>query len=252
MKRYLCFVCLLGLAMTACTNTPAPVLTTVPTQPATNAEAATSIPAPSSTPSPIPSPTESPAPTLTPTPTPTETPTPEPSLTVVVSSQFAVVRTGPGNVYPQIAVFSEGITLEILGRSEDREWVNVNLELGQDGWISVDSIDLEFGMSTLAVVIAPPTPEPTATSQIFPVALVYQTAEGKKYLEVLHFPSKDQVTFTMVRMSTGATVYTRVFTVSEDGYFRDFISAGTTKGEQYKCFFTSEAGISIIVYLTVK
>ena len=47
------------------------------------------------------------------------------------------VRTGPSKTFPQVAVLSTGATLEPLGASPNREWIQIRMEGSETpGWIS--------------------------------------------------------------------------------------------------------------------
>ncbi len=52
----------------------------------------------------------------------------------ILTWDFSVVKSGPGNDYPVIATFRKGDKLTILGQSG--EWVRVRSDNNQEGWIS--------------------------------------------------------------------------------------------------------------------
>jgi len=54
----------------------------------------------------------------------------------VVNQGTLYVRTGPGKTYAQIAVLSDGDTVQSMGISPDREWIKIRLEgSGDPGWV---------------------------------------------------------------------------------------------------------------------
>ena len=53
--------------------------------------------------------------------------------TRILTWDFSVVKSGPGNDYPVIATVRKGDKLTIMEQSG--EWVKVRLENGQEGWI---------------------------------------------------------------------------------------------------------------------
>jgi hypothetical protein len=96
---------------------------------------------------------------------PTATPFPP-----VVLRNNANVRAGPGTVYPVLAVFTAGKQVEIVGRNHAGNWLACVLPGNQQGWISVNSLQVDFDINLLAELAALPEPTlaplpPTATPQ---------------------------------------------------------------------------------------
>ena len=130
------------------------------------------------TPAPLPQETNTPAPTatleptLTSTPTippPTETPLPSATpLPPVATTRIIVnVRAGPGAGFPLIGKLQRGVSKEILGKSQDSKWWQIDFE-GKLGWIAADFTDVRGGTSGVVVVaVAKP---PTAT--VLPTGIV--------------------------------------------------------------------------------
>jgi hypothetical protein len=52
---------------------------------------------------------------------------------IIVTGTSANIRSGAGNKYPIVATVKQGDKLILLG--EHREWLNIRLENGQEGWI---------------------------------------------------------------------------------------------------------------------
>jgi len=59
--------------------------------------------------------------------------TPSLGTTKILTWDFSVVKSGPGNDYPVIATVRKGDKLTIMEQSG--EWVRVRLENGQEGWV---------------------------------------------------------------------------------------------------------------------
>jgi len=53
---------------------------------------------------------------------------------VTVTWTFANIRLGAGNEYPVVTTVKQGDKLTVIG--ESGEWFNVQVEGGQQGWIS--------------------------------------------------------------------------------------------------------------------
>jgi len=132
------------------------------------------------TPAPIPQETNTPIPTatleptLTPTPTeppPTETPLPTATpLPPVATTRIIVnVRAGPGAGFALIGKLPRGVSKEILGKSEDSKWWQIEYE-GKVGWIAADFTDVRGGTSGVTVVAAAklPTPTPLPVGTLIP------------------------------------------------------------------------------------
>lgn len=130
------------------------------------------------TPTPTPRPNETPAtPTSTPIPSPTETAAPSPTSTVTDTPTAVVpygevkaeegsevnIRTGPGTDYPRARVVLPGQRLEVIGRSEDRQWwvVQVPDLPGGQAWISTTYFQT-YNTANVPPIPAPPlSPTPT-------------------------------------------------------------------------------------------
>ncbi|MCC6804496.1 MAG: SH3 domain-containing protein, partial [Anaerolineae bacterium] len=104
---------------------------------------------PTNTPSPTPAVTATPLPatgepTVT-TPPPTPTWTPEPLNATVISRQAVNMRSGPGTDNSVLAGVASGTTVLVLGFNDDGSWVNVQLDDGRTGWISVTLLEIHQG-----------------------------------------------------------------------------------------------------------
>ena len=97
-------------------------------------------------------------PTATSEPSRTSTPTAPPRYEVTVDTDNANIRTGPGTVYNIIGSKPRGTVLEATGRNEAGDWLVIQLDKGQIGWISMKVIQLSFDPNLLPVIQAPPTP----------------------------------------------------------------------------------------------
>jgi serine/threonine protein kinase len=148
------------LLMTAGPTLLVALVSPTPTASATLTASAT----PTSTPVP---PTSTPTPTATATSTSTATSTatstPLPTLTPTrlpdaVALAGAVLRTGPGLAYDFIADIQTGNVLTVMGRTTDGQWLFVTLESGQQGWVAVASVTLNYSVVDYAVAKIPSTP----------------------------------------------------------------------------------------------
>jgi hypothetical protein len=115
---------------------------------------------------------ESAAQTPTPTSTP-ETPTPTvpatPSLTTKTDLN---VRSGPGTQYDLLGLLPTGVTVEIIGRDETRQWWQVRFSPAADGigWVAADpAFSTTANVDNVPVAQAPPTPTGTPTPTDTPV-----------------------------------------------------------------------------------
>jgi len=79
---------------------------------------------------------------LTPTATFTSTGTPAPPTTPPSSgigisnpSHILILRSGPDDTFSQITLVSFGSKVVILRRSEDGNWLNIQLSDGREGWV---------------------------------------------------------------------------------------------------------------------
>lgn len=139
-----------------------------------------------------PRPTSTPPATVTPrravapTPTRTRTPAPTPNRTATARvqttatarsgvtataltaqagrSQGAVidgplnVRSGPGTIYPQVAQLQTNEQFEILGRSADSTWLQIETSSGVTGWIATGYVRTGQEVTRYQTRAAPPTP----------------------------------------------------------------------------------------------
>jgi hypothetical protein len=108
--------------------------------------------------------------TATPTFTPTasETPTPTASVTATVeackptltTNTVANVRSGPGQVYGVIGSIPQGGTANVAGKNFDGTWWYIEFAGGNGGfaWIAGSVTTAVCIPSTLASIVAPPTP----------------------------------------------------------------------------------------------
>lgn len=119
-----------------------------------------------------PFPTETFEPTVTPSPTelsPTETPLPTATpLPPVATTRIIVnVRAGPGAGFPLIGKLQRGVSKEILGKSQDSKWWQIDYE-GKLGWIAADFTDIRGGTSGVHVIAIakPPTSTAVPTSAV--------------------------------------------------------------------------------------
>jgi serine/threonine-protein kinase len=115
-------------------------------------------------------------PSATASPTPTATSLPG----LVVTSTSAILRTGPGETYPEIASYSTGDRLKTVGRSPDGQWLALSDEAVLLGWIALADVELGFDLNTLPVIDPQPTPTPTVTQTYPPPPPPTETPRPRK------------------------------------------------------------------------
>jgi uncharacterized protein YgiM (DUF1202 family) len=113
-----------------------------------------------------PPPSETPTPTITLTPTETPTPTNTPNPVAEVIEETATIREGPGQNYSIIETVEIGTELEIIGRSEDGDWLAVFVSEEQNGWVLARSVSHTINLENLVVLVSPPTPNAKITITI--------------------------------------------------------------------------------------
>jgi len=97
------------------------------------------------------------------TPTPI---TPSSSKTKIdtVTWTFANIRSGAGNEFPVVATVKQGDKLTVIG--EQREWFNVQLEDGKEGWINSRAAKRQEYAPEKPITSTPITPS-SGTTKIF-------------------------------------------------------------------------------------
>ncbi len=115
---------------------------------------------------------ESAAPTPTSALTP-ETPTPTvPTNPALTTKTDLNVRSGPGIQYDLLGLLPAGVTVEIIGRDETRQWWQVRFSPAADGigWVAADpAFSTTANVDNVAIAQAPPTPTGTPTPTDTPV-----------------------------------------------------------------------------------
>ena len=74
-----------------------------------------------------------------------------------VTTEFVWLRTGPGVNYRALAIYDKGVTVTILGKSQDGIWLVVSFPDGKQGWVSTSSIQTNASACNLPVATTPPT-----------------------------------------------------------------------------------------------
>jgi uncharacterized protein YraI len=109
--------------------------------------------------------------------TPTATLAPEtPSPTVPTSPALTTktdlnVRSGPGIQYDLLGLLPAGVTVEIIGRDETREWWQIRFSPAADGigWVAADpAFSTTANVDNVPIAQAPPTPTGTPTDTPVP------------------------------------------------------------------------------------
>jgi uncharacterized protein YraI len=103
------------------------------------------------------------SPTQTETSSPTDSPTPATPIAQPVRD--VVARGGPGSDYAEAATVAADSTVDIIGISEDGDWLQVRLPDGSAGWLTASSLVVaQFGDLRDVPVVIVPTYTPTATA----------------------------------------------------------------------------------------
>ena len=113
------------------------------------------------TPTAVPSPTVPPEATAAPTPVPTvppeatAAPTPVLTVTVPIPSRTTAgglrMRSGPGTDYGVLLLLAEGQEVNVLGRDEAGEWLKINLDSGEEGWVTAEFVDVSVAVEALPI-----------------------------------------------------------------------------------------------------
>lgn len=81
-----------------------------------------------------------------------------------ITSDSVKLRSGPGAVYAPSGAAKKGDRLQVVGKSEDGEWLVVTVEGGQAAWLWSGACKVDGALYRLEVVSAPPTPTPAPTA----------------------------------------------------------------------------------------
>lgn len=84
-----------------------------------------------------------------PTPAPSASETPPPVARGRVNVQGLNLRAGPGANHVVLGLLSEGTELEIEGRSENLQWLQVRVSGGTQGWVYREYVDTETVIASL-------------------------------------------------------------------------------------------------------
>lgn len=102
--------------------------------------------------------TATPPPTATPRPTATSLPTATPTPFAVVQDTVNL-RGGPNQAFAQLGQLAAGETLEVLGRNETADWLQVRAPDGTIGWVVARLVDTSsYPPNEFPVVAAPSLP----------------------------------------------------------------------------------------------
>jgi uncharacterized protein YraI len=100
-----------------------------------------------------------------PTNAPFPTQTPEARADAVVSGEYANLRTGPDTAYDQVGSVYHGDVLTVLGKNADGSWLQVRTSAGQTAWIAGWLMQVDYDLSTVSVISAPPLPTSPPAAQ---------------------------------------------------------------------------------------
>lgn len=187
----------------------------------------TAAPIPLETETPIPTATLEPTETATPTvPPPTETPLPTATpLPPIATTRIIVnVRTGPGAGFQLIGKLQRGVAKEILGKSEDSKWWQIDYE-GNLGWIPADFTDVRGGTSGVQVVAVARPPTPTALPTGVIVTRLQPTATA-----TANIPSAKGRIYFVVKQADASYTTAWVRPTNKQEIFSD-VTLGTAPGD---------------------
>jgi SH3-like domain-containing protein len=145
------FVIIIGLLVLAagCTPTPAPAPAAV--SPTTAPAAADPADAPTPLP-PTPTPeADEPQPAFTATPAPIE----RQPLAATVNVDSLNLRSGPGTLFEVLSTLPLGSMVTALGIAPGNDWVEIEDENGQTGWVYAELLTLDGDLATLPLLEAP-------------------------------------------------------------------------------------------------
>ncbi|MER2513553.1 MAG: serine/threonine protein kinase, partial [Nitrosomonas ureae] len=113
-------------------------------------------------------------PTATPIPA-TVTPTPIPMALVLGSN--LIVRTGPGQVYPDSFSLARGTEMVVTGRDDTCTWFLITAPGGYQGWIEQSEVNANVAGCSPAYIPAPPLPTATPIPTKTPSFLASNTSQ---------------------------------------------------------------------------
>jgi len=168
----------------------------------------------------------------------------------MVTKAGARAFQGPGEQYALLAIYSEGITVTINGKSSDASWFVVDLTAYNEGWMKVDQLTYSIDLESLPVV---PTPQMlvTVTPQLLPALTlrlssgVYASEYGSWALINIEAISREPSTKIQIEVmrADGKTFWRKSAFTDEAGFYRGSF-AKVTQGV-YTVRVTDEAGNTI-------
>lgn len=211
------------IACSADTPTPGPTSTPQSTASQTASPQPTLTATQTTTPTKPPTFTPTPEPTQTSTHTPTFTPSPTPNIISVMSDQ-AVIYSGPGEAYDMLAIYSGGLNMYSVGRSEAGDWLIVNLP-DRQGWVANQNVNADFDIETLPVFEIPPTPIPSLTPTPSP-KITYYLEKGLNDIDLHNFQLEnfkpnENILVEVISADKGEVVWRKTYSVNSIGH-RDF------------------------------
>ena len=111
-------------------------------------------------------PQPTPVPPLTPIPT-TEAPTPESGKPSLVATSTTFIYAGPSMEYPQVGLLQAGLSAEVVGTNQQRDWWAIKFPEGPNGtgWVP-DNVVSTSNVGNVPVLQPPPLPTPTLAPPI--------------------------------------------------------------------------------------
>ena len=152
------------------------------------------------TPTPTPTSAHTATPTQSPTATTTLTATPVPGQMATIGEDLVNLRAGPGTDYAIIAQLAAGAELQIVGRGAENDWVYVQPEDGDAGWVFASYLTGIDDMDALVVVT--PDPDVLPLAEVSEELVNLRGGPGAEY-EILSQLSQDQTLMVVGRNEAG-------------------------------------------------
>ena len=96
--------------------------------------------------------TNTPQPSATPRPINTPVPTATPSISAVVITQLANIRSGPGTSFNAVGALAQDEVVVVVGRNADSSWVKMKTQKGTLGWVFAELLKVPGSMEDLPVL----------------------------------------------------------------------------------------------------
>ena len=87
------------------------------------------------------------------------------TLSGTVTSDGLRLRKGPGTMYSALGALYSGDHVDVAGRTEAADWLQVIAADGRSGWVFAEYVELTMPLASVPVATdIPPTPQPATTA----------------------------------------------------------------------------------------